>query len=462
MTFAFLWTPGWPTAAASRAEPAAPERQPEPPDTLVPALLALVPRVVVERRGVVWADVGGLPLRRTAIGILTALRETVPTGNTEARIGIASTPITAEVAACFGGHIGRLSTQPITAVRAGRDRAFLARHPIDVLSPSRHLSVLLVGIGIETCGALAALAPDAVELRFGVEGARLRRLALADDPRPIFAGRVPELPSASVEWTDYAVRDVERLLFTVNALVMRVSGELESRGLAARRLVVRLALADGTVVERAVTAARATVDRARWMRVARYALAGLTVPDAVVGVAVRADAATEAPSPQGDLYDRGFGTAREAERAVGRVEDLGGIVAQVRMTGHPLPERRIVVQSRDELPPMPAPPIVDARPELLLRTMAPPIRIRVATTVRRDHHVPVRYWDGPRAIALPVAAGPDRVAGGRTDAPYAREYFRCIGDDGEAILLYRDVLSAEGKGKGKGEEEVWYLAGRWE
>jgi hypothetical protein len=49
-------------------------------------------------------------------------------------------------------------------------------------------------------------------------------------------------------------------------------------------------------------------------------------------------------------------------------------------------------------------------------------------------------------------AGPDRVCGGEWKAPYARDYFRCVRDDGTMVWLFR----------GESQGTDWFLQGWWD
>ena len=68
----------------------------------------------------------------------------------------------------------------------------------------------------------------------------------------------------------------------------------------------------------------------------------------------------------------------------------------------------------------------------------------------RDHQMPLEYRDREWMEIL-SAAGPDRVSGGQWTEPYAREYFRCVTDDGMMVWIYRDA-----------REDEWYLHGWWD
>jgi hypothetical protein len=74
----------------------------------------------------------------------------------------------------------------------------------------------------------------------------------------------------------------------------------------------------------------------------------------------------------------------------------------------------------------------------------------VTTRRRRDHQLPVQFRD-KEWTRISSAAGPDRVSGGQWTEPYAREYFRCVTDDGMMVWLFRDA-----------REDEWYLHGWWD
>ena len=148
-------------------------------------------------------------------------------GATRVQAGIARTAIAAEVAARSRKPAGHGEEDGIiTVIPAGHDRAFLAPYPLSVLCsafmPDAGVLPLLAGVGIETCGALAVLGQEEVEVRFAVDGVRLWRLARGEDQRRPFGALPRTRPRASCAWTDYALRDVERLLFVINRLVGQV------------------------------------------------------------------------------------------------------------------------------------------------------------------------------------------------------------------------------------------------
>jgi protein ImuB len=366
------------------------------------------------------------------------------------RAAISLVPIAAEVAALHGN--GGLIRIPV-----GTEREFLAPFPIGVLETSPFLASLLDGIGVERCADLAKLDLESIEVRFGAEGANLWRLSRGDDTRRIFKTVPRALPSASLDWLDYTLRDAERLVFIINSLVGNITTELKSRGQCAREMTLIFSLANRETLEHLVRPARSTASHKAWMRLIRSHLERLSLPDGVVGITVRVESVTGEVEKQGDIFDRGFGTARAAEAAIAQLlDDQGAVIVTPRNTQHPLIDRRTEwvaqepsqasarIQLRERVVK------ATAAPRLTLQLLPEPRRVAVTTRRRRDHEMPIQYRD-QEWTTLVSAAGPDRVSGGQWTEPYAREYFRCVTDDGMMVWLFRDARDGE-----------WYLHGWWD
>ena len=99
------------------------------------------------------------------------------------------------------------------------------------------------------------------------------------------------------------------------------------------------------------------------------------------------------------------------------------------------------------------PPLDSSTPSstLTLYLLPTPRAIEARTEERRDHVLPTGYRDGGAWYGILSAAGPDRVSGERWGEAYAREYFRCIVDDGGMVWLYHDARA-----------DGWYLHGWWD
>jgi protein ImuB len=423
------------------------------------ALLAAAPRIALEPERA-WVDVRGVSPSRVHGRLAPVLAEA---GRT-ARFGAATRPVVAEAAA-RGAEVGAL-----VEVAVGSEGEFLSSLPLAVIGLPDPLLGWLADVGISRCGELASVSREAVEVRFGGGAVDWWRRARADDERRLFVRVPPERPQASVDFVDYVVTDPERLVFATNALLGGLCERMRESGSHARRLRLRLPLANGTVWERTLRTARPTADRAAWLRLARALLERLTVPDSVVGVAVEVESTEAASAVQGDLFDAGFATASAVESAVARLlEDQGPVLREPAASGHPLVDLRggyrplsirdvSLSPGRSKSSPGPdrapdgADPAVPADEPvgLTLQLLDEPRPITVETRARRDHQVPVRYRDGCWHVVA-SAAGPDRVSGGQWDASYAREYFRAVTGEGTLVWLFRDA-----------GRDRWYLHGWWD
>ncbi|MEZ4587868.1 MAG: hypothetical protein R2909_15925 [Gemmatimonadales bacterium] len=441
MTLVCLAASDWPTDPARAAELAA-------------GALELAPRVRCEPEpGLLWADARDLDAAAIAEGLL-ALADRLPSG---AQVGIASTPIAALVAARIAPDD---PSRRITRIAPGEDRAFLAPLDVGVLEPPPppNLYPLLAGVGIECCADLARLDRESVEARFGAEGARIWRLARADDDRPIFASRPRELPRAELEWVDYELATQEHVVFIVNSLLATVCDELGVRGLGGHAMTLEFALADRSVVRHPVRCSTPTADRRTWLRIVRAALELVSFDAPVVRIALEAGAAAPLADRQGDLFDSGFATARATEASLAHLLDKqSDALAVAERSAHPLPERRVRWRAVRE------PTVYDARrspvggltdrsaPSLTLQLAEPPRPVEVQLAIRRDAEMPVQYREGFQRFLLVETMGPDRVSGGYGAERFDREYFQSIRRDGTVVLLFRDTA-----------DNRWFLGGWWD
>jgi len=439
MTFICIWNPEWASS---------------PMDRCSAAVLKVVPRVAVDAgKGQIWADGKSLEIPEICKELATVLQHM---GATKAQLGLAAIPIAAEIAArCRNEALTDLiDLTVLTKVPVGDERSFLSRQPISTLMPSLPLTNLFDGVGIESCGDLACLEQEAVEVRFGAEGVQLWRLARADDNRLIFAAMPRTLPQASMDWVDYTLTDPERLVFVINALVDNISTSLEGQGLCAREMTLVFSLANRTAYEHPVRPSRSTASRKAWMRLIRTHLDRIKLPDAVTGILLRVETVTGEVERQGDIFDRGFATARATEETVAQLlDDQGAVIVVPSNSSHPLIERRTSWKIQEPAHAARAHMVKEshADPQLTLQLFPEPRRIIVKTVRRRDHDLPVKYRDNDAWVLVDAAAGPDRVSGEQWEKPFAREYFRCVTESGTLVWIYREAMSGE-----------WYLQGWWD
>ncbi|AHG92542.1 hypothetical protein J421_5007 (plasmid) [Gemmatirosa kalamazoonensis] len=486
----------------------------------------------------VWVDARGLSARRVAAGALAAARaHLAPRFAVAMRVGVSRVAIAAELAARTATN-RPTHARMVVGVAPRAERAFLAALPLRALLAThawsdevRALDVqrvvtALADVGVLLCGELAALAPDAVAVRYGAAGAALWRLARADDPRRLFVASPRELPSASVEWTTYELRDPERLAFVAHRLVERVVTEVRGWGDAARSLVLRFLLAGGGVHETPVRGARPSSDVTTWSRLVRTALERVVLPDGVVGLALRVETAASVEAPQGDLFDRGFQSGSAAESAVARlIDDGAGVPVRMARGGHALPERRAswralefreVAQTLRAAPPLrdassadaaehgavrhaagraeprvldlraararqdtravaasaAAPPALEVPEALALRVLPEPREIVVTTRARRGMRVPARYRerlaDGERApsgrplVEIATALGPDRVFAGGEAGDEVRREYWQCLTDEGRLVLLYRDVHDGRIGHEDEPPGSWYLQGWWD
>jgi hypothetical protein len=365
------------------------------------------------------------------------------------------------------------SAAGVVVVEGGADREFLSERPLAVLEPGERLRVMLEGVGIETCGALAAVSREAVEVRFGAEAVETWRLSRADDGRRLFRAAAVDRPQATLDFVDYVVTDPEQLTFMANRLLGGVCDALYARGAHARRIELVLPLANGEMWRKTLRPSRPTASRTVWLRLVRRVLERLTVPDAVSGIEVQVLDAEAASAVQGDLFDPGFATAAAVEAALSRlIEQQGPVVVRPETSSHPLPEHRTEFTALDAeavsewsgaplrlagtvSPSAPAGAVRErsgrtAGVGLTFQLLREAKRIEVESVERRDHQVPIRYRDGEWRRFVTIS-GPERVSGGQWEVPYAREYFRGVGADGRLVQVYRDARTG-----------IWFLQGWWD
>ena len=204
-------------------------------------------------------------------------------------------------------------------------------------------------------------------------------------------------------------------------------------------------LANRESFEHLVRPARSTASHKAWMRLIRTHLERITLPDGVVGITMRVESVTGEVERQGDIFDRGFATSRAAEETIAQLlDDQGAVVVTPRSNQHPLIDRRTEWISQE---PAQASARIQLRERVVKATAAPRLTLQLLPEPRR---VAVTTQPPPRPRAAGAvsgtsqwmkiisAAGPDRVSGGQWGEPYAREYFRCVTDDGMMVWLYRD------------------------
>lgn len=153
-----------------------------------------------------------------------------------ANLAIAANPSAAELAA--------RNIAGVTIIPPGQESDALASLPIEALPAAPELPATLARWGIRTFGELAALPEMGLMERLGVEGSRLRKLALGQ------GDSILNIRSPANEYTirrqlDDPIHTLEPLLFVLSALLHELTGRLQQEGQATNRITVDLALDRG-------------------------------------------------------------------------------------------------------------------------------------------------------------------------------------------------------------------------
>jgi len=171
-------------------------------------------------------------------------------------LGVATSKVVAKIAS------DRRKPAGLTVVRPGREAAFLAPLPLRLLPGiGPRADERLRAAGIETIGALAALADDDPLLR-GKVGAMLRDRARGIDPRTLELST--ERISISQEETfPQDVGDAERLHDELQRMAARLAEHLQSRAQTARTVTTKLRYPDFSIRTRSTSLPAGTDDGAR-------------------------------------------------------------------------------------------------------------------------------------------------------------------------------------------------------
>jgi protein ImuB len=238
----------------------------------------------------------------------------------------AETGVEAQVGIADGVFAAALAARAGRIVPPGGTPGFLADLPISALARPQ-LTDLLRRLGIRTLGAFAALPPEDVFARFGVDGALAHRLAAGLDDRPLQVRQPPPDLEVVADFEEEPIDRVDVGAFAARTLAVRLHERLTGHGLAATRLEIAAVTADGQELGRVwrhdgLLTATAIADRARWQ------LDGWLTRRRLGAPIVRLRLSPQGLLRQGGLQPGLWGEAGEqdarAARAMHRVQGLLG------------------------------------------------------------------------------------------------------------------------------------------
>lgn len=226
------------------------------------------PHLEATRPGTVTLDLRGLSglnapgggpdpaaLRRWA----GRLRAELAGQHLSARVGVGPTPSVARHAAEWGtpspapapGDSGDSGDPGDAVCLVEHPEAFMAGLPVEALGPSSDVADLIRRWGVRTVGQWLALGQAELAERLGLEALGLFAAASTTASRPLDLVRPPERFEECHEF-DPEIETLEPLLFLLRRFLDALGRRLEILGLAAGRLVLRLELDSGAVLERAL------------------------------------------------------------------------------------------------------------------------------------------------------------------------------------------------------------------
>jgi DNA polymerase-4 len=173
-----------------------------------------------------------------------------------ASLGVATNKLVAKVASDYDKPGG------LTVVRPGEEASFLAPLPVRVLSGVGPVTATkLAEIGVSTVGDLATVPVSELRARFGKQGQAMARHAQGIDQRPVRTDH--QVKSISQERT--FPRDLARpeaLKHELERLSEGVSHRLQSAGVAAMTISIKLRYSDFSTLTRQTTLQTAIDDKA--------------------------------------------------------------------------------------------------------------------------------------------------------------------------------------------------------
>jgi protein ImuB len=348
----------------------------------------------------------------------------------EARAAVASSMTTARLAARHG--------HGTEVVAAGTDRGFLAPLPMDALDPEPAIAATLARWGVHTLGDLALLPAAEIATRLGPAGAALVRAARGDDERPL----APQTFDHAVEEAtalEFAIDNVEPLLFALRGLVLRAIERLGLSGVGCAHLGLALDLDDRSRDVRAIPLVAPTRDPKTLLTCLRVDLEARPPRAAIVRVVVTATPALVRATQLGLFRPAGPAPERLATTLarLGALCGAGRVGTPIAVDSHRPGDAAVAAFG----PSPPASPASVSEPSpcrLVIRVIRPPRALDVFT--ERDAPCFVRGAGlGGRVVGV---AGPWRVATEWwSEASCMRDYYDLELTDGGIYRCFRDRRS---------------------
>ncbi len=158
----------------------------------------------------------------------------------------------------------------IQVLHSGRESAWLAPLPVDLLDPDDRVAQALTRFGVRTVRDLLRLPRSGLNRRLGREVETLVRRARGEEADLPLPEPTRRLAQEAID-LEGAVHRLEPLGFVLRGLISRLCERLAVRGLACDRLEIELGLEGGARDVRHVTSAAPTLDVRVWLRLTMLA-----------------------------------------------------------------------------------------------------------------------------------------------------------------------------------------------
>jgi protein ImuB len=392
------------------------------------------------------------------------------------------------------------SSNPLL-IPPGADAEYLSAAPLALIPMDEEIREALWALGMRTAGALARLETGEVERRWGNDGLAAWRLARGEDARrPVLAD--PERPRTVSAELAVPAETMEPALFLVRSALERLVPPLVADGRSAAAVAVTLTLDTARTALPTGARAHTVTREVRLPRpVARVKplfdhcqglLDRWPLEAPLCGVEVAIVATAPASGEQGDLLDATWRDPGAAEAALARIRSaLGaGTVVRAEPGESHAPERTAVwvdsgsvtsnsgkrergngkrndgnreagsggvgravpdtVRGTAVSTPDSRFPFLDRAESRLSLSGEPDSQSPIPASLRlleipesvevecADGTPCAVWWQGAR-LTIERALGPERLSGEWwTVDPYARDYWRCGGNEGE-LLVYADA-----------------------
>jgi len=403
--------------------------------------LGFAPRVETESERVFFQAGDLSQLYPDLSAVAHAVRTRAARLGLDVRVGIAASKGLARIAC----RTAEIAIVPPSLAAA---RAFLAPLPLAMLAPNPEIAEALARWGLRTVGELARLRPEDVAVRLGAAGARLVRLARAQDDEAF----LPQAPTDAVEEgteLDYAVDSLDPLAFVLRGLIDRALARLACRGLACAGLTLRLTVEPRGFDVREVPLQSPTREAGILLQLVRLELSRRAPSAPVTGLTILVLPA-RVRATQLDML-RPNGPA--PDRLAATLARLGALVGPEHV-GTP----RVADTWREEAMLLDMPNTGESRPlrddaqsrpsdaGAGIRRFRPPQEVEVIM----ERTGPSAFRGKETVARILIAAGPYRISGEWwTGKSFHREYWDVHASDGAVYRMHQDG-------------EKWFLDGYYD